>query len=148
LSPSTINRTLLAGALVSIAGIGMAHTQDGSLGDPPASTDYYQVSCSDDGSGVPAALVAQVQNRGPVAASTVSVVVHRGLAATSTADTIGGDVPMSPLVFVNGGDGVYDVFVNKVGVGVLNYTLSFHCMTGANGGGLHTGTTIVFRQNQ
>ena len=48
-------------------------------GDPAAATDYYQVStCSDDGSGVPASLVAQVQNRGPNAASAgwVGVVVH------------------------------------------------------------------------
>ena len=62
----TIKRTLpaLAG-FVALAGGALAHTQDGSLGDPAAATDYYQVSCSDDGSGVPASLVAQVQNRGP-----------------------------------------------------------------------------------
>ena len=148
MSSNNDQANLLALSLASVAGGALAHTQDGSLGDPAAATDYYQVSCSDDGSGVPASLVAQVQNRGPNAASTVSVVVHRGIAATSTADTTGGDVAMSPLVFVNGGDGVYNVFVSKPGSGAVNYTLSFHCMTGENGGGLHTGTTIVFRQNQ
>jgi hypothetical protein len=89
-----------------------------------------------------------VQNRGPNATSTVFVVAHRGTSATSAADATGGDVAASPLVFVNGADGVYNVFVSKAGSGVLNYTLTYHCMTGADGGGLHTGTTIVFRQNQ
>ena len=124
-----------------------AHTQDGSLGDAAAATDYYQVTCNDDGTGPPASLVAEVQHRGP-SASPVSVVVHRGTAATTTVDTVPGDVTPSPNVFVNGGDGVYNVFVSKAGTGAVNYTLSFHCMTGQNGGGLHTGTLIVFRQNQ
>ena len=92
-------------------------------------------------------MMVQVQHRGP-AAVPVSVVVHRGTAATATVDTVGGDTTPSPLVFVNGNDGVYNVFVTKAGGGPVNYTLSFHCMTGQNGGGLHTGTTIVFRQNQ
>lgn len=148
MSHKTIRRTLLALSLASVTGIALAHTQDGSFGDPAAATDYYQVSCSDDGTGSPVSLVAQVQNRGPAAAATATVVVHRGIAATSTADSTGGDVTMSPLVFVNGGDGVYNVFVSKAVSGLLNYTFTYHCMTGADGSGLHTGTTIVFRQNQ
>lgn len=140
-------RTLASLAFAAIATTALAHTQDGTLGDAAASTDYYQISCSDDGSGVPASMMAQVQHRGPATAP-VSVVVHRGAAATATVDTVGGDTTPSPLVFVNGNDGVYNVFVTKAGSGAVNYTLSFHCMTGQNGGGLHTGTTIVFRQNQ
>jgi hypothetical protein len=138
--------TLLCVALSP--GWALAHTQDGSLADAPASTDFYQVTCSDDGSGVPASMVAQVTNRGPAVASTVSVLVHRGAAATSAADATGADGNASPSVFVNGGDGVYNVFLTKAGGGAVNYTLSFHCMTGANGSGLHTGTTIVSRQSQ
>lgn len=141
-------RTALAAALALTIGEALAHTQDGSLGDAPAATDYYQVTCSDDGSGPPASLVAQIENRGPAVASTVSVVVFRGIEATSTADSTGGDTTVSPLVFVNGGDGVYNVFVSKASSGPVNYTLTYHCMTAVNGGGLHTGTIIVFRQNQ
>jgi len=144
-----MNRTrcivVLAAAAMS-TGV-LAHTQDGSLSDAAASTDFYQVTCSDDGSGIPASMMAQVQNRGPATAA-VSVVVQRGTTATATVDAVGGDVAQSPLVSVNGNDGVYNVFVTKSGGGAINYTLSFHCMTGPNGGGLHTGTTIVFRQNQ
>ena len=140
-------RTLASLAVAAVATTALAHTQDGTLGDTAASTDYYQITCSDDGSGVPASMMVQVQHRGP-AAVPVSVVVHRGTAATAIVDTVGGDTTPSPLVFVNGNDGVYNVFVTKAGGGPVNYTLSFHCMTGQNGGGLHTGTTIVFRQNQ
>lgn len=127
--------------------LALAHTQDGSLGGDAAATDYYQVTCSDDGSGPPSSMMAQLLSRGPTAAA-VTAVVHRGTTATSTSDAAAGDASASPLVFVNGGDGVYNVFVSKAGSGSVNYTLTYHCMTGANGGGLHTGTTIVFRQNQ
>lgn len=142
-----IARSLIPAACALACTCALAHTQDGSLGDAAAATDYYQVTCNDDGSGPPASLVAQVQHRGP-ATTPVAVVVHRGTAATTTVDTVPGDVVQSPLVYVNGGDGVYNVFVSKTGSGAVNYTLSFHCMTGQNGGGLHTGTIIVFRQNQ
>lgn len=125
----------------------LAHTQDGSLGNGAAATDFYQVTCSDDGSGVPASMMFQVQNRGP-APSPISVLAFRGNSATSSTDTIAGDTDVSPLVWVNGGDGVYNVFVIHAADGGDNYTLTYHCMTGPNGGGLHTGTTIVFKQNQ
>jgi len=138
---------LIAIAAAAMSGGVLAHTQDGALSDAAASTDFYQVTCSDDGSGIPASMMAQVQNRGPAAAA-VSVVVQRGIAATATVDAVGGDTVQSPLVYVNGNDGVYNVFVTKSAGGAITYTLSFHCMTGPNGGGLHTGTTIVFRQNQ
>lgn len=140
-------RRIAIALAATVASAALAHTQDGSLGDAAASTDYYQVTCSDDGSGAPASMMAQVQSRGP-AAVPVSAVVHRGTSATATVDINGGDAAAGPLVFVNGNDGVYNVFVTKAGAGAVNYTLEFHCMTGANGGGLHTGTIIVFRQNQ
>lgn len=140
-------RSLLSCVAMLACTCALAHTQDGTLGDGAAATDYYQVTCNDDGSGPPGSLVAQVQHRGS-AATPVAVVVHRAAAATTTVDTVPGDVASSPPVYVNGGDGVYNVFVSKAGSGLVNYTLSFHCMTGQNGGGLHTGTLIVFRQNQ
>jgi hypothetical protein len=133
--------------LAAPAGLSFAHTQDGSLGAPTAATDYYQITCSDDGSGVPASMQFQIQNRGPTAA-VVSVLVHKGIIATSSSDATAGDASLSPLVWVNGGDGVYNVFVIKAADGGDNYTLTYHCMTGLNGGGLHTGTTLVVRQNQ
>lgn len=137
----------LAICLAFVAAPALAHTQDGSLGDAAAATDYYQVTCSDDGSGMPLSVVVGIYNRSAQGSPAALVVAHRGIAATSAADT-GGDTTTSPLVAINGGDGVYNVFVSKAAAGAVNYTLTFHCMTGENGGGLHTGTTIVFRQNQ
>ncbi len=130
------------------AGLALAHTENGSLGAPAEATDFYQITCTDDGNGVPASMVAQVINRSAAPAPYVNVVVHRGVAATNTTDATAGDAVASPLVYVNGGDGVYNVFLSKSGPGAASYTLTFHCMTGTNGGGIHTGTTSVFRQNQ
>jgi len=141
-------RNALLAMFAGIASIAGAHTQDGALGAPADATDYYQVSCSDDGSGVPQSLIVQVDHRGPGATPAAIVVVHRGASATTAADASGGGVGASPLVFVNGGDGVYNVFLSKSGAGTVNYSLVYHCMTGPNGTGLHAGTTIVFRQNQ
>jgi len=75
--------------LAAPAGLSFAHTQDGSLGAPTAATDYYQITCSDDGSGVPASMQFQIQNRGPTAA-VVSVLVHKGIIATSSSDATAG----------------------------------------------------------
>jgi hypothetical protein len=124
------------------AGLALAHTRDGSLGAPPTATDYYHVTCSDDGRGTPQSLVFQIQNSGPLPASVI-VLVHRDSAAISSADLVAGDGGYSPPAFVNGGAGVFNVFVIKTGDGGSNYTLAYECMTGNNGGGLPTGTTLA-----
>ncbi|MEO8134384.1 MAG: hypothetical protein ABI831_10440 [Betaproteobacteria bacterium] len=146
-----IVRKSLAALLVPVcaasAGLALAHTQNGSLGDFAGATDYYQISCSDDGNGVPASIAVQVMNRSPASPS-LSVLVHRALSAVSGTDALAGDEVSSPLMFNNNGDGVYNVFVTKAAAGAENYTLTFHCLTGPDGTGEHTGTTLVFRQNQ
>ena len=143
LSPAAMAIPLFAAS----AGLALAHTQNGSLGDAAGATDFYQVSCTDDGNGVPASIAVQVMNRS-AATPNVTVLVHRNISATNSTDPIAGDSDSGPVVFVNEGDGVYNVFVSKFGPGAENYTLTFHCLTEPNGAGLHTGTTIVFRQNQ
>jgi hypothetical protein len=137
---------LVAGA----AGSAAAHTQTGSLGAEAAATDYYEVTCSDDGSGPPASLILQVTDTGAAGDPLVSVQGHKGSLLTSSTDPTDDEATpaASPLVFVNGGAGVYEVLVDKSGAGAETYTLTYHCHTGANGGGVHTGTSIVTRQNQ
>ncbi len=141
---------LSLGLLVSVvAGPATAHTQAGSLGSGAAATDYYQVICSDDGAGPPASLSIQVLDGTPVAAPLVSVQVKNGLELASATDPTDADGTASPLVSVNASSGtVFDVLVDKSGAGGENYTLTFHCVTGPNGTGLHTGTDVVTRQNQ
>jgi hypothetical protein len=125
-----------------------AHTYTDSLGSAASATDFYQVTCSDDGSGPPASLFAQVRDEGPVSPPWVSVQLHRGSLLASSSDPIDGDTESSPSITVNGGPGVYDVLVDKSGAGSENYTLTFHCMTGPDGTGVHTGTAISVKQNQ
>ena len=138
----------IAAMSVLTAGIAVAHTQTGSLGADPIATDYYQVTCSDDGSGEPASMIVQMTNNSAGGTQSVTALAHKGLVATSSTDTVGGGSSAGPLTWVNGAGGVYEVFVTKAAAGAVNYTLTYHCLTGANGTGLHTGTTIVFRQNQ
>lgn len=137
-----------------LAGLGItptvfAHSQGGTLGTSASATDYYTVTCSDDGSGPPAALVAQVQDLAPVnAAALVSVTVNKGNATVHSTDNgTDGDAVASPLVSVSGGAGVYNVYVAKSNTGAETYTLTAHCNTA---GGVHTGTSDPFgvRQNQ
>lgn len=131
--------------LATPAGLAFAHTQNGSLGAAAAATDYYLVSCSDDGNGPAGSLLVQASNVS-AGAPIVAVVVNKGTLATSSSDPVNADQNYGPLVWVNGGDGAYNVFVFKSQSGVANYTMEFHCMTGPDGGGLHTGTTIIVRQ--
>jgi hypothetical protein len=132
-----------------VAGPAAAHTQAGSLGSGAAATDVYQVICSDDGAGPPASLSIQVLDGSPAAAPLVSVQVRNSLELANSTDPTDGDTTASPLVHVNAGSGtVFDVLVDKSGAGAENYVLTFHCVTGPDGTGLHTGTDVIARQNQ
>jgi len=124
------------------AGLALAQTQNGSLGAPASATDFYHVTCSNDGRGAPRSLAFQIQNTGPLPAPVI-VLANRGNAAISSADVVAGDGGYSPLAFVNGGEGEYNVFVMKTADGGSNYTLEYQCMTGDNGSGLDTGTTLT-----
>jgi hypothetical protein len=139
---------LCALLLVGLARGALAHTQSGSLSDAAGATDYYQVTCNNDGAGPPASLSIEVEDTAPVAAPLVSVQARKGTLIANTTDATDGNGTSSPPVHVNGGGGVYDVLVDKTAAGAESYTLDFHCMTGADGAGEHTGTEIVIRQNQ
>ncbi|MEX2207456.1 MAG: hypothetical protein WEF50_14600 [Myxococcota bacterium] len=139
---------LCALLLAGLARGALAHTQAGSLGDAAGATDYYQVTCLDDGAGAPASLSIQLQDASPAAAPFVSVQARKGTLLASSTDPSDADSAPGPLIHVNGGAGVYDVLVDKTAASAVLYTLTFHCTTGENGTGQHTGTEIVARQNQ
>jgi hypothetical protein len=124
------------------AGLALALSQSGSLGASSTATDFYHVTCSDDGRGAPRSLAFQVQNAGPLTAP-VMALVHRDNAAMSTADIAAGDGGYSPVAFVNGAEGVFDIFVIKTADGASSYTLDYNCMTGTTGGGAPTGSALV-----
>lgn len=143
-------RRLVASALAALlpAAAASPDTQNGSLGPTLSATDFYQVTCSDDGSGPPASLIVAIEDAAPSAAPFVGVQAQRGLLVASTTDPVDADGAEGPDATVNGGGGVYDVLVFKTGIDSENYTLTFHCYTGPDGTGIHTGTSIVTRQNQ
>jgi hypothetical protein len=120
-----------------------------ALGADASATDFFQIFCSNDGSGPPQSLALQVRDNAPVAAPLVSVQVQRGTQLVNSTDPSDGDSAASPPVAVNGdATAPFDVLVDKTGAGAEGYTLTFHCMTGPNGTGLHTGTSHLFRQDQ
>ncbi len=146
---SMVGRLGLLAMTAHVPGLAAAHTLSGSLGSGAAATDYYQIVCSDDGAGPPESLTVQIQDAAPAAAPLVSVQVRAGLEISNTTDPIDGDLSPSVAIHVNGGpQAIYDVLVDKSAAGTESYVLTYHCLTGPDGTGLHTGTTLVVRQNQ
>jgi hypothetical protein len=141
--------TLLAALLVlAWAARASAHEEPGSLAAAASAVDFYQVTCSDDGSGPPQSLILQIQDTTSASAPLVGVQGQRGTLVTNRVDPISGDSSPSPLVTVNGTSGVFDVLVYKTGAGADSYTLTYHCYTGLDGTGMHTGTALVVKHNQ
>ncbi|MDG2049484.1 MAG: hypothetical protein P8M78_04925 [Myxococcota bacterium] len=119
-----------------------AVTGTGTLPSDASVAELIQVECFDDGSGSPASLSAQLEDLAPALAPFVSVQIVRGSAATNGTDPVDGDGVASPQVFVDGGPGDYDVFVDKSGPGEEDWRLTLSCWTGAGGTGVETGTLV------
>ena len=145
---SKLKKLTMASTLSLIAGYAsMASAHDVSnqtIGVAAGATDYFQVTCFNDGQGNAARLNIQ-EHVDTAGGAILSLQVHKGSIARNTTDPVGGDAGYSPLVSVAGGNGVYNVFVDKKKVGARQYDISYHCITSGN---VHTGTSIVQRQNQ
>lgn len=141
---SKLKKLTMASTLSLIAGYAsMASAHDVSnqtIGVAAGATDYFQVTCFDNA----ARLNIQV-HVDTAGGAILSLQVHKGSIARNTTDVPGGDAGYSPLVSVAGGNGVYNVFVDKKKVGARQYDISYHCLTSGN---VHTGTSIVQRQNK
>lgn len=135
-------------ALLGLAGPARADDQNGSLGAAASATDYYRVSCFDDGNGVPASLTLQIRDVAPSNAPKISAQVRVGAQLVNTTDSNDADGAYSPLVRLNGGAAVYDVLVDKSAAGTNAYQIIVHCYSGPDGTGLHTGTGITIVQSQ
>lgn len=139
---------LMAAGLTSIAS---AHTVSGTLTKNPA-TDKYNVTCSNDGNGVPVKLYMRVKDL-TAAAPLISVSATKSTSSSLVStDPTGGDANYSnPVVFTPtapiSGAGTYILSVSKAtGVaGTQTYTAEFHCQTSTN---VHTGTASALTQNQ
>ncbi|WP_052808163.1 hypothetical protein [Methyloterricola oryzae] len=139
--------TLLA--MGAYAGGAFAHTQGGGLGGSAAAVDYYQVTCSNDGSGAPLSLEAQIADNSGNGSRAIALIQKGNLASNATDATEGdGIAAYGAFVFVNGGAGVYNLSVAHTAAAADTYQVQFHCMTGNNGTGVHTGTAVSNKQNQ
>ncbi|MCX7096936.1 MAG: hypothetical protein NTV43_03405 [Methylococcales bacterium] len=127
------------------AGTAAAHAWNNEvLGPTAGATDYFQVKCYNDGHGNASRLELQVNDDTPGTAL-LSLQVQKGLLAGNTTDSNGGDDIYSPLLAIAGGNGTYDVMVDKTTAASRQYDVSYHCMTKSN---IHAGTSIVKKQNQ
>lgn len=108
-------------------------------------TDYYQITCSDDGTGVPAYLLIAVRDK-TAGTSVLSATIQKGLLSRQTTDVTGGtDTTYSPMISLYGNAGIYNVIVSKNLYPTRNYDMQYHCMTANN---LHTGTSIALKLNE
>ena len=109
-------------------------------------TDYYQITCSDDGTGVPAYLLIAVRDI-TAGTSVLSATIQKGLLSRQTTDVTGADTAYSPMISLYGkpGPGIYNVIVSKNLYPTRNYDMQYHCMTADN---LHTGTSISLKLNE
>ena len=119
-----------------------AATRTGNLPSSATAAHLLFLDCSDDGAGAPLSATVQVRDLPPVAAPIVSVQLRKGMAATNSTDEVDGDAAASPLVFVNGGSGRYDIFVDKTAAGEEAYEVLAQCWTGSDGSGVATGTAL------
>lgn len=146
---TTIKNTwVTASLLVAAVGyttIASAHDKSGALGTGIGATDYYQITCSNDGHGNADHLALQLRDLAPVAAPVISAQVTKATRAGNTTDQVDGDALASPEINLKGGNGAYYVIINKSKAGSELYTFNYHCETLGN---VHTGTSIFQLQNQ
>lgn len=139
-------RTALLAICLSDPALSIAATLHADLASPASASALLAVDCANAGAGEPASLTVQVANLGPISGAFVSAQVRKGTAATNTTDPVDADGSASPAVFVNGGAGRYDVFVDKSGVGPESFEITAQCWTGAGGTGAPAGTSLFSSQ--
>ena len=127
--------------------IGWAHDKRGTLGADASATDFYKITCSDDGRGPAGKLSLDAENVSAPNSAPLNVQIFKDdhNLYMSTTDNVGEDNQTSPSLTAIGGSGNYSVLVDKSGVGKVKYSLDFHCETL---GGVHTGTDIRIEQDQ
>ncbi len=137
-----LGAALVVAAALAAPGAAGAASLTGNLPAGATVARLLFLDCSNDGAGAPLSATVQVRDLAPVAAPLVSVQLRRGAAATNSTDEVDGDASPSPLVFVNGGAGRYDVYVDKTAAGEEAFEVVAQCWTGTGGSGAPTGTSL------
>ncbi|WP_395703207.1 hypothetical protein [Aquabacterium sp.] len=140
-----LSGALLAAALAAPGLPALAHSYVFTLGPAPGATHYFGVICSTDGGYETDHLYLQLQSLTPNAPA-LSAQVVKGSVATNTTDAIGADAAPSPASRTPGGNGLYQVLINKAGAGAVSFNVTVHCLDAT--GTQHTGTDGVVYQYQ
>ena len=138
-----INSTAFV-ALASFASFSNAHDAGATMGESASFTGYALVTCANEGNNPTDYLEISVQDTSPpVPGLLVNMQVIKGDRAANTTDTVSGDGQFSPAVSVHGGNGVYQILVDKTGQGLRSFLVSYHCKTVT---GSHSDTEILVKQ--
>jgi hypothetical protein len=132
-------------ALATLAGIADAHSYVFTLGAAAGATHYFGVICSSDAGYDTDHLLVQIQTDTP-GAPLVSAQVVKGNLATNTTDPVSGDAQPGPPSRTRGGNGLYQVLINKSGPGAVTFIATAHCLDVS--GTQHTGTDGLVYQYQ
>ncbi len=122
-----------------------AATLDNQLRNSRSATDFFRITCSRNDQGDTRQLRVTVFDRSPDINALISAQVIRGLSGRNITDTNKGDSQPSPAITLVGGNGIYEVRVNKTGRGVKNYQLDCRCLTST---GQRAGMAVTTVQNQ
>lgn len=142
---TTTRAALAALVLGGAATAASAHSHVLGLGEAATATHYFGVICSTEGGYETDHLYLQLQVLTP-GAPPVNLQVIKGNNASSSSDTVGGDAAASPAIRHKGGNGLYQVLVNKSGAGVVSFQITAHCLDAS--GLQHTGTDALVYQYQ
>ena len=132
-------------ACAAASGGAGAHTYALGIGASEQALHYFGVICSNEGGYDTDHLLLQIRNDTP-GAPLLSAQVIKGTLAQHTTDPQSGDAQASPTLRVRGGNGLYQVLVNKGGPGAAAFTIVVHCLDAS--GTQHTGTDAVVYQYQ
>jgi hypothetical protein len=116
-----------------------------SIGESATANHYFGVICSNAGGYDTDHLYMQLQTN-TANAPLVNAQIIKGNVATSITDPTSGDAAASPIMRNRGGNGLYQVLVNKTGAGAVVFTVTVHCLDAT--GTQHTGTDAVVYQYQ
>jgi hypothetical protein len=131
--------------LAAAATAAQAHSFVFTLGQDAGATHFFGVICSAEGGNDTDHLFLELRTTTPNAPA-VSAQVIKHQVATNTTDPVGGDAAFSPASRTRGGNGLYQVLINKSGPGVVVFSVNAHCLDAT--GTQHTGTDGLVYQYQ
>ena len=122
-------------ALLSLSSHSFAHDFSSQLGNDISSTDYIYISCDN----LTDKAHIEISGNKSAGAPIISAQIFKNSQAKNI--TTQG----TNSVDFQGGGGAYEMTINKNKIGVVNYSLVYHC---EDANGEHTETELFERQNQ